>query len=158
MRKERFLQIIIFLVCLLLILFSFLIGLWFDEFYLLFIILIVLVAGLFVVLELYLRIQANINSVVGGESNNIFSTIEDIKLMIEKLEYNLYNQGVEIKEIKEIKEINEFKEMLKRMAAGVEDLFDSQYEQTIDLVRDSQKEVEMLKKEISDVLSKTQER
>jgi len=158
MRKERFLQIIIFLVCLLLILFSFLIGLWLDEFYLLFIILIVLVAGLFVVLELYLRIQANINSVVGGESNNIFSTIEDIKLMIEKLEYNLYNQGVEIKEIKEIKEINEFKEMLKRMAAGVEDLFDSQYEQTIDLVRDSQKEVEMLKKEISDVLSKTQER
>ena len=113
---------------------------------------LVVVVFMYICLELYLRIQHNISSSKSSLADHLY---QDIKLLIEKIEYDQKNMIKKIDDVGNIDSVlDQQNDVIKRMVAGLEDLYESQYEQTIDLVRDSQKEVELLKKEIIDIVSK----
>lgn len=152
MQKEMFFKFIFIILSVLFGLFTALVGLWFGEIYLIFLLMLVVVVFMYICLELYLRIQHNISSSKSSLADHLY---QDIKLLIEKIEYDQKNMIKKIDDVGNIDSVlDQQNDVIKRMVAGLEDLYESQYEQTIDLVRDSQKEVELLKKEIIDIVSK----
>ena len=132
--------------------FTVLVGLWLGEIYLIFLLMLVIIVFMYICLELYLRIQHNIEKNNGNQADHVY---QDIRLLIEKIEYDQKNMIKKIDDVGNIDQVlDQQNDVIRRMVAGLEDLYESQYEQTIDLVRDSQKEVELLKKEIIDIVSK----
>jgi len=80
MRKERLMQLIMFVGLILLIIISFLIGIVFGQFYMLFFFVFIVCGIFFILIELYLRVQHNINysthraCIISSNSNDSFET------------------------------------------------------------------------------------
>ena len=100
MNRERLLQILIFFGLIFAILLSFLIGILAGEFYMTLFFIIIFCGGIFVLIELYLRIQHNI----GRKFGNFFKTKNEISEMKKGFDDKFDNLNKVLKELVDFNE------------------------------------------------------
>ncbi len=165
MNKENFYNLIIVLVFLLLTLMSILIYIFLNQTALILMIFIIFLAAIFFFIQLYLKIQHNIDR-VGSYDKPLQKTSNEFKKIRESSENIIDFLEILIKYLEELKnketktesyetflkdKFNEITEMQKKMAAGVEDLFNSQYELTLKLAKDWEKKFDDFKMNINKI-------
>ncbi|MDD5193688.1 MAG: hypothetical protein PHF67_03815 [Candidatus Nanoarchaeia archaeon] len=158
MNKEGFYKYVIIVILLLIILAGFLLNLFLGLSALTLFFFICFLGVFFFFMQLYLRIQHNIDRIKSRSEQNInlenskeFNKIKNsyeeltdfLEILIDYLEELKKKNSEEKILLEDIKNrFNENLEMQKKLASGVEDLFNSQYEQTIRLEKEWEKKFE----------------
>ena len=96
MSKERLMQLVVFIGLIFLILLSYLVGIMFGQFYLIFFIIIIICGIFFILIELYLRVQHNINNKSNSFQRDMNSIGENIVENLHNRFYNLASNFTEV--------------------------------------------------------------
>lgn len=93
MGKERLMQLVLFVSLIFLILLSFLIGITFGQFYMVLFFILIICGIFFILIELYLRVQHNINR----KSNNLQKDMNNLQKDTNSIGENLHNRFESLK-------------------------------------------------------------
>lgn len=137
MKRERLLQLVMFIAVIFLILFSFLIGIVFGQFYLVLFFIVIICGFFFISIELYLRVQHNIDTKINEQ--RILSKQSSLQLNTKFDEVNVQlNKGTEIMNtLIELKSGLDFRfEEQKKIYEEIVDFFETMLEHLEDEKRE----------------------